>query len=583
MKKYCKLYALNCSMVFNKRMLVFFLFLPPFFLYPWIDSPLVQAADPTILEIKLYDWQGLLVTSDRLTISLYQQNVDGRGAILEGNRVATKKTERSGANLFTVNADRDGIVYLAKVFELNEKVGSQIFYDLRVSKNRRQLVELKLSGLSVVIRDSRGKPILNRTFDLYTQTTDVDGIPVAGTEVKRGLTMDATGKRELVLAPGNYVIRVATSGSLYREKKNITVQDQKITSLDFSLENVSVQARTALGVLLKNASFEVYQQTTDADGIPQLGAKVGSFKIGATGETFLSLKEGTYVFRFFGTGNRPADVVNQSVIESGLSTIRYRFGGITLSVNNDRREPIPNVLVECATQTRATGKDTRGERIFSVRTNTSGVIETQVAPGTYACTYKGITVFNVPARADEQTIVTITDPGVKERPPKFLITFTQETPGSTTERADDDQDGLTNAEELRLGTSPTNPDTDGDGYSDLEELKTGYDPLDPRPIKKNNPTHRAVFAYGKPRLASLADEQQQAIELKAALERIFGNRFLGVAASDWATLVNAFIYGAYTAAEIADTIQSGPRAVHPTIPASQWRTSADYQRYVQEK
>lgn len=42
---------------------------------------------------------------------------------------------------------------------------------------------------------------------------------------------------------------------------------------------------------------------------------------------------------------------------------------------------------------------------------------------------------------------------------------------------DRDQDGLTDQEELALGTDPDNADTDGDGYSDGVEVESGYDPL----------------------------------------------------------------------------------------------------------
>jgi len=45
---------------------------------------------------------------------------------------------------------------------------------------------------------------------------------------------------------------------------------------------------------------------------------------------------------------------------------------------------------------------------------------------------------------------------------------------------DRDKDGLTDAEELALGTSPTNPDSDNDGLTDREEVQVyRSNPLDP--------------------------------------------------------------------------------------------------------
>ena len=42
---------------------------------------------------------------------------------------------------------------------------------------------------------------------------------------------------------------------------------------------------------------------------------------------------------------------------------------------------------------------------------------------------------------------------------------------------DDDNDGLTDADEATYGTDPLNPDTDGDGVSDADEVAAGTNPL----------------------------------------------------------------------------------------------------------
>ena len=43
---------------------------------------------------------------------------------------------------------------------------------------------------------------------------------------------------------------------------------------------------------------------------------------------------------------------------------------------------------------------------------------------------------------------------------------------------DSDQDGLTDAQELALGTNPLGADSDGDGRSDLVEVEEGTNPLE---------------------------------------------------------------------------------------------------------
>jgi len=91
---------------------------------------------------------------------------------------------------------------------------------------------------------------------------------------------------------------------------------------------------------------------------------------------------------------------------------------------------------------------------------------------------------------------------------------------------------------------------------------------------KNKP----AFAYGKIRLASLSQEQDLALQLRASLEEIFGKGKVPNPRKHWPKLVNSFIYGKYTAAEIAHTLKQGPGLVHPVIPSEVWRDTDGYKR-----
>lgn len=78
---------------------------------------------------------------------------------------------------------------------------------------------------------------------------------------------------------------------------------------------------------------------------------------------------------------------------------------------------------------------------------------------------------------------------------------------------DSDGDGLTNGEELRLGTSPYSADTDGDGISDGVEAMVGTDPTLPAPSASQPIDIQAPF---KPFLDSIPESnlhsQNQSID-----------------------------------------------------------------------
>jgi YD repeat-containing protein len=64
---------------------------------------------------------------------------------------------------------------------------------------------------------------------------------------------------------------------------------------------------------------------------------------------------------------------------------------------------------------------------------------------------------------------------------------TDANPGRLGDQLDTDGDGLSDAQEMVIGTDPLNPDTDGDGYPDGLEVALGSDPLDPKSVPDIQP------------------------------------------------------------------------------------------------
>ncbi len=54
--------------------------------------------------------------------------------------------------------------------------------------------------------------------------------------------------------------------------------------------------------------------------------------------------------------------------------------------------------------------------------------------------------------------------------PQIVYTLTSPTEGSVCAELDTDEDGVSDPDELALGTDPDNPDTDGDGFGDQQEI-----------------------------------------------------------------------------------------------------------------
>lgn len=121
--------------------------------------------------------------------------------------------------------------------------------------------------------------------------------------------------------------------------------------------------------------------------------------------------------------------------------------------------------------------------------------------------------------------------------------------------ADQDGDGVPDAEELRRGTDPTNPDTDGDGYSDGDEIRSGYNPLKfsagdkgdkvtfQSPLEVIETAKEQALKEGKPYIAPKVQNDAYAVEKVERVKRDDGKdalRFSGKALPN--QLVTVYIF-----------------------------------------
>jgi hypothetical protein len=137
---------------------------------------------------------------------------------------------------------------------------------------------------------------------------------------------------------------------------------------------------------------------------------------------------------------------------------------------------------------------------------------------------------------------------------------------------DSDSDGLTNAQETTYGTDPLKADTDGDGYLDGDEVANGFNPIGSGKL--------ILYAYQKPRLKNLSQEQQKASSLNSQLKTKLKRSSLRLPQNQWQTLLKAYVYGEYPVEAIYKAIIHGGKTVHPTIPWSIWKDSRDYKYYI---
>lgn len=150
----------------------------------------------------------------------------------------------------------------------------------------------------------------------------------------------------------------------------------------------------------------------------------------------------------------------------------------------------------------ATGANLTGSSFAFSPSSNAALSAVSIASGGTSVT---MTVTLAAAAQGRYTLIATNSAGSSDPTPKvwFLDTgaaaFNTLTVPGPNPNADPDGDGLTNAQEIMLGTDPLNADTDGDGYQDGLEVALGSDPRNPASIPNINP----VGSFVGPLLSAL--------------------------------------------------------------------------------
>jgi hypothetical protein len=141
---------------------------------------------------------------------------------------------------------------------------------------------------------------------------------------------------------------------------------------------------------------------------------------------------------------------------------------------------------------------------------------------------------------------------------------------------DADNDGLSDADEVKYKTNPKNSNTDGDGYNDGTEVLWGFDPT-----KIGEVFIREIYVFNRPRLADLQVEQDLGNTLKTEVKKLLPSTVYNKI-NNWQDLINAYVYGGYTAKAIAQNVRYPGKTVDPLklIRGPLWQETKLYRDYI---
>ncbi len=238
---------------------------------------------------QLYDTNGSLTNEKNELMGSYNSGTSGQTKIYlpEGS---VRSMDGSLKDYYVLEVIRSGI----KAYR----------YGIQVSDGAMTDLNYALGNLRVRLKYDAGSSAVGLQPEVYTQKIDSNN--ENKTDVKVGtFTIASDGYGFLEVLPGTYALKVKTSGvDQYFWDNDVSegvtsnhlltltggAASANSTTLCASTSKVNLILRNMAGIAAPGLKFEIYEQTTDASGLPISGTKMANGTSDSTGRATVSFK-----------------------------------------------------------------------------------------------------------------------------------------------------------------------------------------------------------------------------------------------------------------------------------------------------
>lgn len=341
-------------------------------------------------------------------VEIYTQDIDANNQQIKGAKIGSFVIGDNGYGTYEVNA---GIYALA----LKGKTGQyQYFWNIEAEEGKvseHTLVPDQTfaptsgtcpiaSNFNLVIRARSGDSVAGLKFELYEQSADAYGIPVAEAKVGGG-TFNSSGRFTLSLKPDPrkmYALKIYDKKSdigefwFYDAIRFVCGSDKTVTK---DLPILKILLRDMNGNLEKNYSFSLYMQKFDADGNPVIETTnlIANLKTSNSGgasifvapyNTYLTSQTGIYAISAKDSNGNVKNFYNIKISPDKDYIFESTFGGLNGEFVNAQEKPQANKTLNLYEQKSNNGYLSLGQKLFTFKTNSNGAFQFEYPAGTYA-------------------------------------------------------------------------------------------------------------------------------------------------------------------------------------------------------